>query len=410
MPLKKPELLIPAGNLEKLETAVRFGADAVYVGAGQYSLRTQQTAFTIEYLKLGLKFAHKNKVKVYLAMNIFAYDEDFPGMMKYLAKAVKLGIDALIISDAGLISEIRKKYPKINIHLSTQANTLNSQAVKFWQDQGVKRIILGRELSLAQVKEIRQKVKGIELELLIHGAMCMSYSGRCLMSKHMTGRSANRGECTQPCRWEYHLKEVTRPNEDFRIEQDARGTYVMNSKDLCMIEHIPEMIKAGIDSFKIEGRMKSPYYVALVTKIYRQAINKHVKDQAKYKYDPKWKQELTKVAHRDYTTGFYLDNEDKNNTTTSKNIRQYTFAGVIVNHDTKKNELEVKARNFIGLNDELEIIDPGIEEIIKFKVKGIKNQEGESLEKAHNDYHVNLAANLSAKISPDSLLRRKITL
>ncbi|MBU0672383.1 MAG: U32 family peptidase C-terminal domain-containing protein [Candidatus Margulisbacteria bacterium] len=397
--MHKTELLIPAGDLEKLQTAVRFGADAVYVGAGPYSLRTQQTAFDLEDLKQGVEFAHQYKVKVYLAMNIFPFDEDLPKMMEYLDQAVKLKVDAVIVSDPGLISLIRQKHPKLILHLSTQANTINSPAVKFWKDQGVQRIVLGRELSLAQVKAIRKEVPDIELELFVHGAMCMSYSGRCLLSKHMTGRSANRGECTQPCRWEYHLKEVTRPDEDFRIEQDARGTYVMNSKDLCMIEHIPEMVNLGIDSLKVEGRMKSSYYVALVTKIYRQAIDQD-------RYDPTWLEELKKVSHRNYTTGFYLDENDKENEELGSYTRSYTFVGIVAGHHN--NKLEVLARNLFQVGDQLEIMDPMVKEIRKFKVVEIRNQAGLSQDKAHNDHHVFISAEFSGPISQHSLLRRRI--
>lgn len=408
MSVQKPELLIPAGNLEKLETAVRFGADAVYAGAGPYSLRAGQTDFSLNDLAQGLDFAHKQGVKVYLAMNIFPYDADFPGMTAYLAEAVKLGVDALIISDPGLIAQVREKYPQIRIHLSTQANTLNSQAVRFWQKQGVRRIVLGRELSLAQVKDIREQVRDIELELFAHGAMCMSYSGRCLMSRHLTGRSANRGECTQPCRWEYDLKEAGRPDDEYGLEQDSRGTYVMNSKDLCMIEHIPAMVEAGVNSLKVEGRMKSPYYVALVTKVYRRALDQYQKDPARYQYDPAWKQELTRVSHRDYTTGFYFGQDERENIEKDANIRKYTFVGVVAGHKTDKHELEVKARNHLKTGDELEVIDPKAEQIIKFRVDEIKDEEGKQLQEAHNDYHVYLRTDLGSTVSQHSLLRRKI--
>ena len=393
----KPELLIPAGDLEKLETAVRFGADAVYVGAGPYSLRTHQTAFSIEQLRQGLDFAHKHNVKVYLAMNIFAFDEDLSPMLDYLKQAIPLGIDAVIISDPGLLNSIDSK--KIKIHLSTQANTLNSEAVKFWKNQGVKRIVLGRELTLAQVEKIRQAVPGIELELFVHGAMCMSYSGRCLLSKHMTDRSANRGECTQPCRWEYRLKEVTRPDDEFLIEEDARGTYVMNSKDLCMIEHIPELIDAGVDSLKVEGRMKSSYYVALVTKVYRKALTSN-------EYNPTWKIELEKVSHRNYTTGFYMGEDDRENLGTSSYIRNYAFVGRVKSHNLQENKLGIKARNYFAVGDELEIIDPKVDAIRKIKVTNIINPEGESSSEAHNNHHVFIPLDNSAKVSPHSILRR----
>jgi len=399
---EKPELLSPAGDLEKLETAVRFGADAVYVGAGSFSLRTQQTSFSFEDLAKGIKFAHQHKVKVYLAINIFAFDEDLKPMLDYLGQAVKLGIDAAIISDPGFIYIVRQKYPKLKIHLSTQANTLNSETVRFWQKQGVKRIVLGRELSLAQVKKIRKTVSDIELELFVHGAMCMSYSGRCLLSKFMTGRSANQGECTHPCRWQYRLKEMQRPDEEFLIEEDSRGTYVMNSKDLCMIEHVQAMIDAGVDSFKIEGRMKSAYYVAIATKIYRKAID------AAPQYDPNWKSELENISHRNYTTGFYLGEDDHENLGDSSYQRKYAFVGVVDGCDPQKQELKVKARNYFAVGDELEIVNPKADEIRKFKVQKAVNQDGLTVQEAHNQNYVSLTYDGKYDVSRFSLLRRKI--
>lgn len=396
--MKKPELLIPAGNSEKLRNAVLFGANAVYLGAGPYSLRSSdQTSFSLEELKDGVKFAHSKNVKVYLAMNIFAFDDDIDAMIKYLAEANKFGIDAVIISDVGLLPLIQKLDKNIKIHLSTQANTLNSEAVKFWRDHGIKRVVLGRELNIEQIKKIRKNVLDIELELFVHGAMCMSYSGRCLLSKHMTGRSANQGECTQPCRWEYRLKEVTRPDEEFLIQEDGRGTYIMNSRDLCLIEHVPELIEAGIDSFKIEGRMKSAYYTALVAKIYHKAIDSD-------KYDPAWMEELKKVAHRTYSTGFYFNENDTESVECDTNIRTYSFVGVVENHGK---ELEVKARNQFAVGDELEIIDPNHDEITKFRVTNMKTIENEPLDEAHNDYHVLIKVNLPNKVSQHSLLRKK---
>ena len=394
----KPELLSPAGNMEKLEAAVRFGAEAVYVGAGSFSLRATQTSFNLKQLKEGLDFAHMRKTKVYLAMNIFAFDDDLPKMIKYLKQAVKLGIDAVIISDAGLIHLIKKEKIKVKIHLSTQANTLNAEAVKFWHKQGVKRVVLGREVSLKQIAKIKKAVPKMELELFVHGAMCMSYSGRCLLSKFMINRSANRGECAHPCRWEYFLKEKERPEEEFSIEQDARGTYVMNSRDLCMVEFIPELIKAGVTSLKIEGRMKSAYYVALVTKIYRAALDNK-------KYNPEWKKELEKVSHRTYTTGFYFGSSDKENIKAGSTTRDYNFVGVVVGQ--KGNQLEIMARNYFAVGDDLEIVDPAVQEIKKFKVESIKIKQGEQISSAHNQYHVLVPVKFLTNVSQYSFLRRK---
>ena len=408
---KNLELLSPAGDLEKLEAAVRFGTDAVYVGAGPYSLRAQPTSFNIKELKKGVAFAHKHKVKIYLAINIFAFDEDLSKMLKYLQAAAKAGIDAAIISDPGFISLVRKKLPKLKLHLSTQANTLNSEAVKFWHKQGVSRIVLGREVSLAQVKKIKKVNPKVELELFVHGAMCISYAGRCLLSKHMTGRSANRGECTQPCRWEYRLKEVTRPDEEFKIEQDQRSTYILNSKDLCLVDHIPELIKAGVDSFKIEGRMKSVYYAALTTKIYREAID------ACPKHDPIWKKELTKTSHRQFTTGFYLGEDETECIVQGGNVRTYAFVGTRVATPLRggrqrlrasATRFEVAVRNQIKLGDTLDAIDPGKKEIVHFKVMSIKDKDGQNLDQAHNGARVWLESDLETPASQFSLLRRKI--
>jgi len=405
--IKRPELLIPAGDLEKLQTAVRFGADAVYVGAGQYSLRTQQTSFDIKSLKEGVLFAHEHGVKVYLAMNIFAFDNDLPEMIRYLKKAIKVGIDTVIVSDVGLISLIQQMDEDINIHLSTQTNTINSEAAKFWHNHGLKRIVLGREVSLEQTKLIKQKVPKIELELFVHGAMCISYSGRCLLSKHMTGRSANKGECAQPCRWEYKLTEKMRPNEEYLVQEDLRGTYIMNSKDLCLIEHIPLLIEAGVNSFKVEGRMKSPYYVALVTKIYRQAIDNYLFAPEKYDYDPLWKEELEKISHRQYTTGFYFNEEEKENIVDGSYVRNYDFVGIVENHDQENNILEVKVRNYFSLGDVLEVIDPGVQEIKKIKIGKLKTIKDEYVDEAHNQFHVFIDIDTVEKINKYSLLRRR---
>jgi len=406
--LKTPELLIPAGDLEKLKTAARFGADAIYVGAGPYSLRAAQTSFNIRELTEGIAFAHKYNVKVYLAMNIFAFDDDFIKMKEYLKKAIKLKIDAIIISDPGLIPIIKTIDKKTKIHLSTQANTLNSYAVKFWKSQGIKRIVLGRELTLKQAINIKKNVPDIEIELFIHGAMCISYSGRCLLSKYLTGRSANRGECAHPCRWEYTIKEPSRADEEFVLEQDTKNTYIMNSKDLCMIEYIPNLMASGINSFKIEGRMKSVYYVAIVTKIYREAIDSYMSDPKNYKYQPSWKEELEKISHRKYSTGFYLDEKDKENTESSAYTANYTFVGIVKKHSLKNNTLEVKCRNFCKDGDLLEVIDPNKEKTVQFTIlKIINKKNNKTIDKAHNSYHVILKTDLKLKISPYSLLRRK---
>lgn len=402
--IERPELVAPAGDLEKLQTAVRFGADAVYVGGGNYSLRAASTAFTLEELKNGIRFAHEHNVKVYLALNIYAFDSDLEKMLEYYRSAVKLGIEAVIVADPGIFSLISQLGGSHRVHLSTQANTTNSEAVKFWFNQGISRIVLARELNINQIREIKAKVPGAELELFVHGAMCVSYSGRCLLSKHLTGRSANRGDCSQPCRWEYTIQETGRA-EALPIEEDRHGTYIMNSKDLCLIEHLPELISAGVNSFKIEGRMKTPYYVAVVTRIYRQAIDQYCARPESYQVRPEWLDELSKVSHRPYTTGFYFNENELEYTAASAYIRGYDFVGTVLAQNETTGQLTVAARNNFKKGDELEILDPHDPAVKELTVSWIKKENGEMLEEAHNQYQVFLPA--SAKIGNYSILRRR---
>jgi len=405
------ELLAPAGNLEKLKTAVQFGADAVYCGVGSYSLRSPEASFSITELAEGIKYAHDNQRRVYLALNIFAFDDDLEAIKTLTDQALKLGVDAFIVSDPGVLSLVRAIDPQIKIHLSTQANTTNSSSVKFWHDQGVQRIVLARELSLEQVRQIKTKNPQAELEIFVHGAMCISYSGRCLLSQFLNQRSANRGLCTQPCRWEYRIREVGRLGE-LGIDEDPRGTYLMNSKDLCLIEHIPSLAAAGVDSLKIEGRMKTAYYVAAVTRIYRQALDSFYHSPKTYSFNPDWLTELEKVSHRPYTTGFYLPElqDETEYTLDSSYIRDYNFVGVVDKHQLEKSLFRVSARNRFAIGDSLEVLDPASPEIIKIKVKSITdNQNGEALKEAHNSYLVdlNLVTTPVKTISPGSLIRRK---
>ncbi|MFC1517338.1 U32 family peptidase [Candidatus Margulisiibacteriota bacterium] len=410
--MKIPELLIPAGNLEKLRTAIRFGADAVYIGGAEFSLRTADTGFTIEEVEIGVRFAHERGARVYLALNIFPSDSDIDEMMKYLEKTVRLGIDAIIISDPGLLNEIQQRSWGIKIHLSTQANTTNAKAVQFWANEGVERIVLARELNLLQIADIKEKVPQVEIEAFIHGAMCMAYSGRCLLSKQFTGREANRGECAHPCRWKYYLTEAEDKDRQLEIETNPRGTYILNAKDLCMIEHIPALVKTGMDSFKVEGRMKSPYYVAIVTKIYRQAIDLYCYDPENYVFNPKWLSELEKISHRPYSTGFYMGKEEQSERiaveekqfeTSSAYIKKYDFVGTVVEYDFVNKRILVQARNRIRLGDKIEIIDPHRAEILPVTVEKIEAAEGEELKEAHNQYTVFI--NCPFEVTEYSLLR-----
>ncbi len=405
------ELLAPAGNLEKLKTAIRFGADAVYCGAGSFSLRAPDTSFSLQDLAEGVRFAHDHGCRVYMAMNIFAFDEDFSEMMAYFKQAEKLGIDAVIVSDPGVILSIRELGSKVKIHLSTQSNTTNSASARFWREQGVDRIVAARELSLAGVKAIKEKVPGLELETFIHGAMCVAYSGRCLLSSVLNGRSANRGHCSQPCRWEYSLTEEVSGVAQ-TIQEDARGTYILNSRDLCMIEHIPLLAAAGVDSLKIEGRMKTAYYVAAVTRVYRAALDSFYQFGHDYRYLPQWLDELKKVSHRPYTTGFYLPDRavDTEYTADSSYIRGYDFVGTVDEHNFESNTLRIKARNRFAVGDLLEILDPNCPDVPDVRVSFIRDEKtGSSLNEAHNSYLVTipLAEGSSVRISEYALIRRK---
>jgi len=403
------ELLAPAGNLEKLKTAVRFGADAVYCGAGSYSLRVPEASLSPDELAEGIRFAHDHGSRVYLAMNIFPFDEDFDGMLNYFKEAVDMGIDAVIFSDPGLFYALRRFETGVEFHLSTQANTTNSESVRFWKEQGVSRIILARELSLERVSTIKKQVPGIELEVFAHGAMCVAFSGRCLLSSLLTGRSANRGLCTQPCRWEYRLREAGR-EEELAIHEDERGSYILNSRDLCMIDHIPELAAAGVDGLKIEGRMKTAHYVAAVTRVYRAALDRYYDKGIDYKFDPEWKEELEKVPHRPYTTGFYFPERDNQTEYTLKAspLRHYDFVGTVDQHDRNNGTLRILARNRFSVGSILEILDPDHPGVVKVAVDEIIDEKsGEKLEQAHNSYIVRVPVTVEPgyEISRHSIIR-----
>ncbi|MTI81210.1 MAG: U32 family peptidase [Firmicutes bacterium] len=357
--MQKPELLAPAGDLEKLKSAIVYGADAVYLGGKQFSLRAGASNFGPEELSAGVDFAHRHGAKVFTAVNIFAHNQDVEGLPEYFKQLQHAGVDGVIASDPGVISILRKAAPELPIHLSTQANTTNYLSAAFWQQQGVKRIVLARELSLPEISEIAEKVN-VELEVFIHGAMCMAYSGRCLLSNYMTGRDANRGDCAQPCRWKYNLVEQKRPDQYFPVEEEDRGTYFMSSRDLSLIEHIPELIKAGVKSLKIEGRMKSVHYVTTVVKSYRQAIDSYFDDPKNYTFDPKWLDEISKVSHRDYTTGFILGQPggEAQSDKSSQYRRDYRFVGVVRDYDHSTGMALVEQRNNFAVGDKVEVLQP----------------------------------------------------
>lgn len=357
--MKKPELLAPAGTLEKLKFAVQYGADAVYIAGKQYGLRAFAGNFTSEQMAEGIAFAHQRQVKVYVTVNVFAHNADFDGLEAYLQELLALGVDAIIVSDPGIIRIARQTVPDLPVHVSTQANVTNWSAVQFWKDMGAERVVLARELTLPEIKTIQEKVD-IELETFVHGAMCISYSGRCLLSNYMTERDSNRGQCAQACRWNYHLVEEKRPNEFYPIQEDQRGSYVFNSQDLCLLSHLPELIETGICSLKIEGRMKSAYYVATIIRAYRNMIDACFEGAAVSDDIHFWMEELQKVSHRPYTTGFYFGKPEKGALTLedSQYIRPYDFIGVVQDYDAQTGVATIEQRNHFAVGDTVEFFSP----------------------------------------------------
>ena len=374
------ELLAPAGTFEKMETAFRFGADAVYFAGKKFGLRAFAGNFSDTEIEDAVKYAHSLGKKVYITVNILAHEGDFDGMAEYIKYLEKCGVDAVIVSDLGIIELIKEVAPNMVIHVSTQANILNSYAIKFMSRLGVKRIILARELSIEEIKQIKAKIpQDIELECFVHGAMCISYSGRCLLSNYLTGRDANRGACAQACRWEYTITEKSRQGEQYEIQEDNRGTYILNSKDMMMIEYLKELEDAGISSFKIEGRMKSPYYVANVVNAYRRALDKG--ENLSQQELEMLKQELCKTSHRQYTTGFYLGAKDKECLESSMPVQTSEFmASVIGNFDGEKALVEMRNRFKVG--DTLEVLSPNSTFNAKIKVEKMTDEKGETIEDA----------------------------
>lgn len=371
------ELLAPAGNLEKLKTAIDFGADAVYLGGSKLNLRAFADNFENEELIQGIKYAHERGKKVYITLNVFPHNEDLIGLEEYLRELYEIGADALIVSDPAVIATAKEIIPKMELHLSTQANNVNWKSCEFWHKQGVKRIVLARELSFDEIKEIRSKLQSsCEIELFVHGSMCISYSGRCLLSNYLTGRDSNRGQCAQPCRYKYYLMEEKRPGQYFPISEDKNGTYIMNSKDLCMIKHIPELIETGAVSFKIEGRMKSSFYVAAVVKAYRQAIDSYYKNPSSYVVDNEWLNYLNIVSHRQYTTGFYLDEKDKQIYNTSSYIRDYDIIGLVKQYDKTTGVAVIEQRNKVFVGDRVQVLSPNLN-TFEVTLKDMKNFNGD---------------------------------
>ena len=359
--MDKIELLAPAGDLEKLKMAIRYGADAVYLGGESFGLRKASKNFSIEQIEEGIKFAHERGKKVYITLNIVPHDKDMEGLEEYVTKLHEIKADAVIVSDVGMFSVIKRTVPDLPIHISTQASVTNYETIMFWYDLGVRRIVLARELSFEEIKDLTDRLpKDLEIEAFVHGAMCMSYSGRCLISNYMTGRDANRGDCAHPCRYKYALVEEKRPGEYFPVFEDEDGTFIMNSKDLCMIEHIDKLMESGIISFKIEGRVKSAYYVATVIRAYRMAIDQYYKDPENYKFDDKWLREIKKASHRDFTTGFYLGKPTNESQvySTSSYVRGYDFVGMVLDYNKETKIATVEQRNRMFKGEEIEIFGP----------------------------------------------------
>lgn len=361
--MKKIELLAPAGDINKLKTAVEYGADAVYLGGESFGLRKASKNFSMEDIKWATDYLHERGKKIHVTLNIIPHNHDMEGVEDYIKDLYEIGVDALIVADPGMFMKVKEVAPDFPIHISTQGSVTNVETVKFWQKLGAERVVMARELSLKEVADIIKEVgDSIEVETFAHGAMCMSYSGRCLLSNYMTGRDANMGDCAQPCRYKYHLVEEKRPGEYFPIEEHDEGTFIMNSKDLCMIEHIDEMIEAGIASLKIEGRVKSEYYLATVIRSYRMAIDAYYRDPENYKYDPSLLEEIKKVSHRDFTTGFFFGQANENSQVYKDNsyIRGYDFVGIVLDYDEDTKIATIEQRNRVFVGEEIEIFGPGV--------------------------------------------------
>lgn len=380
--MKKPELLAPAGDFEKLKTAIHYGADAVYLGDSRFSLRGKAGNFNPDELREAVNYSHEHDKKVYVTVNIFPHNRDISDIEKHVEFLNDIRPDAVILSDPGIFAMFRKKAPEINIHISTQANITNAESAKFWEGLGAKRLVLARELSVDEIKEIRKKTE-LELEVFVHGSICISYSGRCYISSFLAQRSGNTGECTNSCRWNYTLMEEKRQGEYFPVFEDDRGTYLMSSKDLCMIEHLPKLVEAGIDSFKIEGRMKGINYVAGVVKTYREAIDS-LDDKKEYKVNQRWLKELSMFSSRGYTTGMFFGKQpDSDYNFDEESYRMsHELVGVVL--EVNNGAAKVGLRNRLDAGDRVEYLTSGLEEKL-FNIDSIKDIEGAVISSARNE-------------------------
>ncbi|MCI8875645.1 MAG: U32 family peptidase [Lachnospiraceae bacterium] len=405
--MKAPELLVPAGSLEVLKIAVVFGADAVYIGGEAFGLRAKARNFSREDMEEGIAFAHARDVKVYVTANILAHNEDLTGVREYFLELKEIGPDALIISDPGVFQAAREICPEIEVHISTQANNTNYGTYLFWHRLGARRVVSARELSLKEIRDIREQIpEELEIETFIHGAMCISYSGRCLLSNYLTGRDANQGECTHPCRWKYALMEEQRPGEYMPVFENERGTFIFNSKDLCMIEHVPELIEAGIDSFKIEGRMKTALYVATVARTYRRAIDDFMKSRELYEKNmPCYKSQISNCTYRQFTTGFFFGKPSEEAQIYDNNtyLKEYTYLGIV--EDFKEGLCQIRQRNKFSVGEMIEVMKPDGENESVTVLK-ILDEEGKELESAPHPKQ-KLFLDLGTTLSQYDILRRK---
>ena len=405
MKQKKPELLAPAGNMEKLKMAILYGADAVYLGGEAYGLRAQGGNFSRAELAEAVQFAHAREKKIYATVNVYPRNDELSALPEYLFFLQQVGVDAILVSDLGVFSVAREVAPNLPVHISTQANTINYAAADAWARLGAERVVLARELSAAEIREIHARCD-VELEMFVHGAMCISYSGRCLMSNYFTGRDANRGNCAQACRWRYALMEETRPGQYFPVEEDARGTYIFNSKDLCLMPYLAEVIESGVDSLKIEGRMKSVHYVASVTKAYRMAIDAYFDAPERFTVDPAWMEELDKVSHRDYTDGFFHGGPptDAQIYGSSSYTQTSDFVGLVLDYDAETGYALVEQRNHMRVGEEIEIFQPTGEGWRQILLE-MKDEDGASIGAApHPQQHVYIR--MERPIERYAILRR----
>ena len=405
---RKPELLIPASSLEVLKTAVVFGADAVYIGGEAFGLRAKAKNFSGEDMIEGIAFAHEHGVKVYVTANILAHNRDLEGVRAYFEELKEIKPDALIIADPGVFMLAKEICPEIERHISTQANNTNYLTYQFWYQQGAKRVVSARELSMEELRELRAHIPDdLEIETFVHGAMGISYSGRCLLSNYFTGRDANQGACTHPCRWKYAVMEESRPGEYLPVYENERGTYIFNSKDLCMIEHIPELLESGIDSFKIEGRMKTALYVATVARTYRKAIDDCLQSRELYEKNLPWyKEQIAACTYREFTTGFFYGKPDESSQIYDNNTYQkgYTYLGIVGDVDAE-NYIHLEQRNKFSVGEMIEIMKPDGENLA-VRVEAILNEEGEAMESAPHPQQ-QLRVKLSGKADACDILRRK---